>query len=70
MKAARNYRIVGVTRRGTVIVDRGGDLRDTGEHARDWAEPRDLRPGGQFDYFTRVERGILRRGRAIPRGTF
>lgn len=59
----RNYRIVGLTPRGTVVVEDGGGVRDSGETPEEWVGDRAaLRSGGDFDYLAPTEKSILRQG--------
>jgi hypothetical protein len=60
----RNYKIVGLTRRKTVIIEvEGGPAEDSGTTATAWVGDRAaLQPGGVFDYFTPKEKQFLREG--------
>lgn len=64
MKVERSYEIVGLTRRGTLVIRAaGGDPSDTGETPVEWVgDASELRRGGHFDYFGPREREILLRG--------
>lgn len=58
----RSYRIVGLSPAVTLIIEIEGERRDTNETAPEWVELEDLKPGKVFDYYTRAEKVILRRG--------